>query len=70
MSLTADVKEKRCQLKISYFFYSQFGFRKWKGNVTEKPIEDRSDIDKELHTDLSIVKQQEGLSILLCNLHR
>ncbi|MEQ2310453.1 hypothetical protein AMECASPLE_008995 [Ameca splendens] len=34
----------------------KFGFRKWKGNVTKKPIEDRSDIDKELHTDLSIVK--------------
>uniref|UniRef100_A0A096MHR4 Cation/H+ exchanger protein 1 n=1 Tax=Poecilia formosa TaxID=48698 RepID=A0A096MHR4_POEFO len=37
----------------------KFGFRKWKGNVTEKPIEDRSDIDKELHTDLSIVKNTE-----------
>ncbi|KAL7370440.1 hypothetical protein ABVT39_000718 [Epinephelus coioides] len=38
----------------------KFGFRKWKGNVTEKPIEDRSDIIKELHSDLSIVKPQEG----------
>ncbi|KAF7229185.1 cation/H+ exchanger protein 1 isoform X1 [Nothobranchius furzeri] len=37
----------------------KFGFRKWKGNVTEKPLEDRSDIDKELHTDLSIARHQE-----------
>ncbi|KAM4712314.1 cation/H+ exchanger protein 1 isoform 2-T2 [Anableps anableps] len=41
----------------------KFGFRKWKGNVTEKPIEDRSDIDKELHTDLSIVKHIEVVTV-------
>lgn len=39
----------------------QFGFRKWKAHVTEKPIEDRSDIIKELYSDLSVVKPQEGL---------
>ncbi|KAM7378247.1 hypothetical protein PAMA_013237 [Pampus argenteus] len=38
----------------------KFGFRKWKGNVTEKPIEDRSDVVKELYSDLSIVKPREG----------
>ncbi|XP_056281203.1 cation/H+ exchanger protein 1 [Pseudoliparis swirei] len=38
----------------------KFGFRKWKGHVTEKPIEDQSDIIKELHSDLSYVKPQEG----------
>lgn len=43
-------------------FFSQFGFRKWKGNVTEKPIEDRSEIIQELYSDLSVVKPQEGLS--------
>lgn len=42
----------------------QFGFRKWKGNVTEKPIEDRSDIIKELYSDLSTVKPQEGNFII------
>ncbi|XP_013888918.1 cation/H+ exchanger protein 1 isoform X1 [Austrofundulus limnaeus] len=46
----------------------KFGFRKWKGNVTEKPIEDRSDIDKELHTDLSIVKQQEASVVTFGNI--
>uniref|UniRef100_A0A8C2ZCT4 Cation/H+ exchanger protein 1 n=1 Tax=Cyclopterus lumpus TaxID=8103 RepID=A0A8C2ZCT4_CYCLU len=38
----------------------KFGFRKWKGHVTEKPYEDQSDIIKELHSDLSFVKLQEG----------
>ena len=43
----------------------QFGFRKWKGDVTERPIEDRSDVVKELHSDLSIVKPREGLFVSL-----
>lgn len=67
---SANVTEKRCQLRNFIIFNSQFGFRKWKGNVTEKPIEDRSDIDKELHTDLSIVKQQEGLFYYLICTHK
>lgn len=45
--------------------FFQFGFRKWKGNVTEKPIEDRSDIIKELYSDLRTVKPHEGNSIYL-----
>ncbi|KAK7895352.1 hypothetical protein WMY93_020677 [Mugilogobius chulae] len=43
----------------------KFGFRKWKGYVTERPIEVRSDIDKELHSDLSTAKPQEG-SLVTC----
>lgn len=43
----------------------KFGFRKWKGHVTERPIEVLSDIDKELHSDLSTVRFQEG-SLLTC----
>lgn len=46
-------------------FVFQFGFRKWKGNVTERPIEDQSDIIKELYSNLTIVKPQEG-PICLC----
>lgn len=42
----------------------QFGFRKWKGNVTERPIEERSDIAKELYADLSVVKPRQGISAL------
>lgn len=52
----------------SHFFF-QFGFRKWKGNVTERPIEDRSDVIKELYSNLTIVKPQEGpFFSLLCTL--
>ncbi|KAJ0015550.1 hypothetical protein NQD34_009170 [Periophthalmus magnuspinnatus] len=43
----------------------KFGFRKWKGHVTERPIEIRSDIDKELHSDLSTVRPQDG-SLVTC----
>ncbi|XP_051807641.1 cation/H+ exchanger protein 1 [Acanthochromis polyacanthus] len=45
----------------------KFGFRKWKGNVTERPIEDRSDIVKELYSNLSVVKPQEGSVITFGN---
>ncbi|XP_041833325.1 cation/H+ exchanger protein 1 isoform X2 [Melanotaenia boesemani] len=38
----------------------KFGFRKWMGNVTERPFEDRSEIIKELYNDLSVVKPREG----------
>uniref|UniRef100_A0A4W6FBM0 Cation/H+ exchanger protein 1 n=1 Tax=Lates calcarifer TaxID=8187 RepID=A0A4W6FBM0_LATCA len=46
----------------------RFGFRKWKGNVTEKPIEDRSDTIKELYSDLSVVKPQEGSVVTFGNI--
>ncbi|XP_026217343.1 cation/H+ exchanger protein 1 isoform X2 [Anabas testudineus] len=46
----------------------KFGFRKWKGNVTEKPIEDQSDTIKELHSDLSIVKSHEGSVVTFGNI--
>ncbi|XP_030004953.1 cation/H+ exchanger protein 1 isoform X2 [Sphaeramia orbicularis] len=45
----------------------KFGFRKWKGNVTERPIEGRSEIIKELYSDLSTVKHQEGSLITVGN---
>ena len=44
-----------------FFFFSQFGFRKWKAHVTERPIEDQSDLIKELYSDLTVVKPREGL---------
>uniref|UniRef100_A0AAY5KTS3 Cation/H+ exchanger protein 2 n=1 Tax=Esox lucius TaxID=8010 RepID=A0AAY5KTS3_ESOLU len=34
----------------------RFGFRKWKSHVTERPFEVRSDVVKELYSDLSIIK--------------
>ncbi|TWW64667.1 hypothetical protein D4764_22G0003140 [Takifugu flavidus] len=47
----------------------KFGFRKWKGNVTEKPIEDRSDVIKELYSDLntaSDVVKRSTVKPLMC----
>uniref|UniRef100_A0A3Q3VPC4 Uncharacterized protein n=1 Tax=Mola mola TaxID=94237 RepID=A0A3Q3VPC4_MOLML len=46
----------------------KFGFRKWKGNVTERPIEDRSDVIKELYSDLTIAKPQEGSVVTIGNI--
>ncbi|KAM9771755.1 cation/H+ exchanger protein 1 [Syngnathus typhle] len=46
----------------------KFGFRKWKGNVTKRPIEDQSDVVKELYSDLSIVKPQEGSVVTFGNI--
>lgn len=38
----------------------QFGFRKWKSHVTERPIEDRSDLVKELYSEQIYIKPQTG----------
>ncbi|XP_028264496.1 putative cation exchanger C521.04c [Parambassis ranga] len=38
----------------------RFGFRKWKSHVTERPLEDRSDVVKELYSELNVVKPYSG----------
>lgn len=38
----------------------QFGFRKWKSHVTERPIEDRSDQVKELYSEQIFIKPYTG----------
>lgn len=38
----------------------QFGFRKWKSHVTERPFEDRSEVVKELYSELNTVKPHSG----------
>ncbi|XP_023651324.1 cation/H+ exchanger protein 1 isoform X1 [Paramormyrops kingsleyae] len=43
----------------------RFGFRKWKSHVTERPFEDRSDIVKELYSELNFIKPQTG-SLVTC----
>ncbi|XP_058481350.1 cation/H+ exchanger protein 1 isoform X1 [Solea solea] len=44
----------------------KFGFRKWKGSVTEKPVEERS--SKELYTDLSVAKPLKGSVVTFGNI--
>ncbi|XP_066505092.1 uncharacterized protein cax2 [Hoplias malabaricus] len=43
----------------------KFGFRKWKSHVTERPFEDRSEIVKELYSELNIIKPNSG-SLITC----
>ncbi|XP_054631687.1 uncharacterized protein LOC129181056 isoform X2 [Dunckerocampus dactyliophorus] len=38
----------------------RFGFRKWKSHVTERPFEDRSEVVKELYSELNVIKPHIG----------
>ncbi|XP_078091920.1 cation/H+ exchanger protein 1 isoform X2 [Mustelus asterias] len=46
----------------------KFGFKKWKSHVTQRPLEDRSAIVKELYSDLNVVKQYTGSLVTFGNL--
>ncbi|XP_030642822.1 cation/H+ exchanger protein 1 [Chanos chanos] len=43
----------------------RFGFRKWKSHVTERPIEDRSEVVKELYSELNYIRPHTG-SLITC----
>ncbi|XP_058500338.1 uncharacterized protein LOC131469437 isoform X2 [Solea solea] len=45
----------------------RFGFRKWKSHVTERPFEGRSEVVKELYSELNIIKPQPGRLITCGN---
>ncbi|KAM9754179.1 uncharacterized protein ACNS7B_007238 [Menidia menidia] len=45
----------------------RFGFRKWKSHVTERPLEDRSDVVKELYSELNVIKPHSGQFITCGN---
>lgn len=45
----------------------QFGFRKWKSHVTERPFEDRSEVVKELYSELNLIKPHTGTDICACD---
>lgn len=38
----------------------QFGFKKWKSHITARPWEDRSEIVKELYSDLNVIRGPGG----------
>ncbi|KAG7279002.1 hypothetical protein CRUP_001943 [Coryphaenoides rupestris] len=46
----------------------RFGFRKWKSHVTERPFEDRSEVVKELYSELNIIKPHSGHLITVGNI--
>uniref|UniRef100_A0A674PRL0 Cation/H+ exchanger protein 2 n=1 Tax=Takifugu rubripes TaxID=31033 RepID=A0A674PRL0_TAKRU len=51
--------------QLSGMSVRQFGFRKWKSHVTERPFEDRSEVVKELYSELTSIKPHTG-SLVTC----
>lgn len=49
-----------CTAGLDMYFSFQFGFRKWKSHVTERPIEDRSEVVRELYSELNFIKPVTG----------
>lgn len=45
---------------VMFVCVCQFGFRKWKSHVTERPFEDRSEVVKELYSELNVIKPHSG----------
>ncbi|NXQ35598.1 VNX1 protein, partial [Alaudala cheleensis] len=60
-TLTAENAVEANKLSNNY----KFGFKKWKSHVTERPWEDRSEIVKELYSDLNVIRGSGG-STLTC----
>uniref|UniRef100_A0A4W6E6V3 Cation/H+ exchanger protein 2 n=1 Tax=Lates calcarifer TaxID=8187 RepID=A0A4W6E6V3_LATCA len=48
----------------------RFGFRKWKSHVTERPFEDRSEVVKELYSELNVIKPHSGTGTRYYPCHR
>ncbi|MGH0127856.1 UNVERIFIED_CONTAM: hypothetical protein FKN15_032525 [Acipenser sinensis] len=55
-TITAENEVEANKLSNNY----RFGFKKWKSHVTERPWEDRSEIVKELYSELNTIKTQAG----------
>ncbi|KAJ7329323.1 hypothetical protein JRQ81_015497 [Phrynocephalus forsythii] len=55
-TLTAENEVEAHKLSNNY----KFGFKKWKSHVTARPWEDRSEIVKELYSDLNVVRSPTG----------
>uniref|UniRef100_A0A8B9LK05 Cation/H+ exchanger protein 2 n=1 Tax=Astyanax mexicanus TaxID=7994 RepID=A0A8B9LK05_ASTMX len=60
-TLSAENEVEAQKLANNY----KFGFRKWKSHVTERPFEDRSEIVKELYSELNVIKPSSG-PLLTC----
>ncbi|KAM4677907.1 uncharacterized protein O3C94_009917 [Discoglossus pictus] len=63
-TITAENEVEALKLSNNY----KFGFKKWKSHVTERPWEDRSEIVKELYSDLNMVKSSVESLITFGNL--
>uniref|UniRef100_A0A7N6BK14 Cation/H+ exchanger protein 2 n=1 Tax=Anabas testudineus TaxID=64144 RepID=A0A7N6BK14_ANATE len=62
-TITAENEVEANKLVNNY----RFGFRKWKSHVTERPFADRSEVVKELYSELNIIKPHSGHLITFGN---
>ncbi|NXP05925.1 VNX1 protein, partial [Thinocorus orbignyianus] len=62
-TLTAENVVEANKLSNNY----KFGFKKWKSHVTARPWEDRSEIVKELYSDLNIIRGSGGSTVTFGN---
>ncbi|NXX23739.1 VNX1 protein, partial [Podargus strigoides] len=62
-TLTAENAVEANKLSNNY----KFGFKKWKSHVTERPWEDRSDIVKELYSNLNVIHSSGGSTVTCGN---
>ncbi|KAG9489830.1 hypothetical protein GDO78_005643 [Eleutherodactylus coqui] len=63
-TITAENEVEALKLSNNY----KFGFKKWKGHVTERPWEERSDIVKELYSELNVVKTSVDSTLTFGNI--
>nr|XP_032636816.1 putative cation exchanger C521.04c isoform X1 [Chelonoidis abingdonii] len=63
-TITAENEVEANKLSNNY----KFGFKKWKSHVTARPWEDRSEIVKELYSDLKVVKSPRGSTVTCGNI--
>ncbi|XP_009329290.1 PREDICTED: putative cation exchanger C521.04c [Pygoscelis adeliae] len=62
-TLTAENAVEANKLSNNY----KFGFKKWKSHVTARPWEDRSEIVKELYSDLNVIRGSGGSTVTCGN---
>ncbi|XP_026723831.1 low affinity vacuolar monovalent cation/H(+) antiporter-like [Athene cunicularia] len=63
-TLTAENAVEANKLSNNY----KFGFKKWKSHVTARPWEDRSEIVKELYSDLNVIRGSGGSTVTCGNI--
>ncbi|XP_069812363.1 uncharacterized protein [Dendropsophus ebraccatus] len=63
-TITAENEVEALKLSNNY----KFGFKKWKSHVTERPWEDRSEIVKELYSELNVVKTSVDSTLTFGNI--
>ncbi|NWQ84652.1 VNX1 protein, partial [Columbina picui] len=62
-TLTAENAVEAHKLSNNY----KFGFKKWKSHVTARPWEDRSEIVKELYSELNVIRSPGGSTVTFGN---